>query len=58
MKGHFKKANTTPKRKVIELRGFIRDWKIGDVITVDYFKDDPWLDVTGSFQRERISGSC
>lgn len=46
MKGHFKKASTTPKRKVIELSGFIRDWKIGDVITVDYFKDDAWLDVT------------
>ena len=46
MKGHFNKANTTPKHKVIELRGFIRDWKVGDVITVDYFKDDPWLDVT------------
>ncbi len=46
MKGHFNKANTTPKHKVVELRGFIRDWKVGDVITVDYFKDDPWLDVT------------
>ncbi len=46
MKGHFKKASTTPKRKVVELSGYIRDWKIGDVITVDYFKDDAWLDVT------------
>ena len=47
MVGHFKKANTTPKRKVIELKGFVRDWKPGDVITVDYFKDDVWLDVVG-----------
>ncbi len=38
MKGHFKKANTTPKRKVVELTGFILDWKVGDVITVDYFQ--------------------
>ena len=38
--GHFKKAKTTPKRKVIELKGFVRDWKPGDIITVDYFKDD------------------
>jgi len=47
MIGHFKKANTTPKRKVIELKGFVKDWKPGDVITVDYFHDDTWLDVSG-----------
>ena len=46
MAGHFKKANTTPKKKIIELHGFIKDWKVGDVITVEYFKNDPWLDVT------------
>jgi large subunit ribosomal protein L3 len=46
MKGHFKKANTTPKRKVVELHGYILDWKVGDVITVEYFKNDPWIDVT------------
>ena len=42
MQGHFKKAGTTPKRKLIELKGFIKDWKPGDVITVDYFKNDIW----------------
>jgi large subunit ribosomal protein L3 len=56
MKGHFKKANTTPKRKVIELTGFIRDWKLGDVITVDYFKDDLWLDVTGVSKGKGFQG--
>jgi len=56
MKGHFKKANTTPKHKVIELRGFIRDWKVGDVITVDYFKDDPWLDVTAVSKGKGFQG--
>ena len=45
--GHFKKANTTPKHKVIELKGFIKDWKIGDVLTVDYFNDYTFLDVSG-----------
>jgi large subunit ribosomal protein L3 len=45
MKGHFKKAGTTPKHKVVELKGFITHWKLGDVITVDYFNEDPWLDV-------------
>lgn len=56
MKGHFKKASTTPKHKVVELRGFIRDWKVGDVITVDYFKDDPWLDVTAVSKGKGFQG--
>jgi len=56
MKGHFKKASTTPKHKVVELRGFIRDWKVGDVITVDYFKEDPWLDVTAVSKGKGFQG--
>lgn len=56
MKGHFKKANATPKRKVVELTGFIRDWNIGDVITVDYFKDDLWLDVTSVSKGKGFQG--
>jgi len=56
MQGHFKKANTTPKRKVIELRGFIREWQVGDVITVDYLKDDPWLDVTAISKGKGFQG--
>jgi large subunit ribosomal protein L3 len=56
MKGHFKKANTTPKRKVVEFSGFVLDWKIGDVITVDYFKDDAWLDVTGVSKGKGFQG--
>lgn len=56
MKGHFKKASTTPKRKVVELTGFIRDWKLGDVITVDYFKDDAWLDVTSVSKGKGFQG--
>ncbi len=56
MVGHFKKANTTPKRKVVELKGFIRDWKVGDVITVDYFKNDPWLDVSAVSKGKGFQG--
>jgi large subunit ribosomal protein L3 len=54
--GHFKKANTDPKRKVIELKGFVKDWKPGDVITVDYFKDDIWLDVVGLSKGKGFQG--
>jgi len=56
MKGHFKKAGTTPKTKVVELKGFVRDWKVGDVITVDYFKNDLWLDVTAVSKGKGFQG--
>jgi large subunit ribosomal protein L3 len=56
MKGHFAKANTTPKRKVIELKGFVKDWKPGDVITVDYFNNDIWLDVSGLSKGKGFQG--
>ncbi len=54
--GHFKKAKTTAKRKVIELKGFVKDWKLGDVITVDYFNDDTWLDVSGISKGKGFQG--
>ena len=54
--GHFAKANTTPKKKVIELKGFVKDWKPGDVITVDYFHDDTWLDVSGITKGKGFQG--
>ena len=54
--GHFSKANTTPKKKVIELKGFVKNWKAGDVITVDYFNDDTWLDVSGMSKGKGFQG--
>jgi len=56
MLGHFKNAKTTPKKKVIELKGFVKDWKPGDVITVDYFHDDTWLDVSGISKGKGFQG--
>jgi len=56
MAGHFSKANTTPKRKVVELKGFVKDWSPGDVITVDYFKEDTWLDVVGISKGKGFQG--
>jgi large subunit ribosomal protein L3 len=56
MLGHFKKAGTSPKRKIIELRGFVQDWKTGDVITVDYFNDDIWVDVKANTKGKGFQG--
>ena len=45
--GHYKKAGTTPKRKVVEFDGFGSDVKLGDVITVDMLEADSFIDITG-----------
>ena len=41
---------------MIELKGFVKDWKPGDVITVDYFHDDTWLDVSGISKGKGFQG--
>ena len=46
--GHFKKVNTTPKRKLIEFTGFAEgQCKEGEVLTAELFKPDNWVDVRG-----------
>jgi large subunit ribosomal protein L3 len=46
--GHFKKVNTTPKRKLIEFSGFPEGQvKEGEVLTVELFRPDNWVDVRG-----------
>ena len=46
--GHFKKANTTPKRKLIEFTGFSEGQvKEGEVLTAELFRPDNWVDVRG-----------
>jgi large subunit ribosomal protein L3 len=46
--GHFKKANTTPKRKVVEFIGFAEgQCKEGDVLTAELFRPDSIVDVRG-----------
>lgn len=54
--GHFSKANTTPKRKIVEFQGTPEEWKLGDVITVDYLKDDSFVDVTGFSKGKGFQG--
>jgi len=53
--GHFKKAGTTPKRKVVEFKGK-HDLKVGTILTVDLFKDDTWLDITGFSKGKGFQG--
>lgn len=53
--GHFEKANTTPKRKLVE---FINEdeHKLGDTVTVDVFEENDWIDVTGISKGKGFQG--
>ena len=53
---HFKKAKTAPKRKIVEFSNFDKEYKLGDVITVELFNDDTWLDVTGISKGKGFQG--
>ena len=56
MKGHFKKAGTTPKRHLAEFNGFDQDLKLGDTVTVDIFNDVKFVDVTGTSKGHGFQG--
>lgn len=46
--GHFKKAGTKPKRKVVEFNGFEEnDIKLGDILSAELFSSGTWVDVIG-----------
>jgi large subunit ribosomal protein L3 len=57
--GHFKKAQTTPKRKVVEFSNdFANELHLGDTLTVaDVFHDQmEWVDVTGISKGKGFQG--
>jgi large subunit ribosomal protein L3 len=54
--GHFRKAGTTPKRKLAEFSSFETELALGDVLTIDVFEDDAWLDVTGVSKGKGFQG--
>jgi large subunit ribosomal protein L3 len=45
--GHFKKAGTAPKRKILEIENENAEVKLGDVLTVDLLKDQLFVDIVG-----------
>ena len=56
MLGHFKKAKTSPKKRIFEFSDYKDDWKLGDSITVDIFKDDVYVDVVGISKGKGFQG--
>ena len=58
LQGHFKKAETTPKRKLVEFKNdFPMELKLGQVITVaDLSEGVEWIDVTGTSKGKGFQG--
>ena len=54
--GHFKKANTTPKKKLVEFQNFEEEYKLGDIITVAHFKEGEFVDVTATSKGKGFQG--
>ncbi len=55
LQGHFKKANTTPKSKLVEFDGF-EDLKLGDVVSVAIFEENSFVDVVGTSKGKGFQG--
>jgi large subunit ribosomal protein L3 len=56
MVGHFKKANTTPKREVIEFTNFDQEFTIGDVVKCDIFQEGDFCEVSGTSKGKGFQG--
>jgi len=58
LKGHFEKAGTTPKRKLVEFKAdFAQELNLGDTLTVaDVFGDVKFIDVVGTSKGKGFQG--
>jgi len=55
LKGHFKKANTTPKSKLVEFKGF-DNLNLGDVVNVEIFEEGEYVNVVGTSKGKGFQG--
>jgi large subunit ribosomal protein L3 len=56
LKGHFQKAGTTPKRKLVEFKTFEDQKSLGDTITVEIFAAGDFVDVVGTSKGKGFQG--
>ena len=57
LQGHFKKAGTTPKRKLVEFKAdFAGELKLGDVVSLEVFENAPYVDVVGTSKGKGFQG--
>ncbi len=58
MLGHFKKANTTPKRFIAEFKDWAKQFNLGDVLTLSdvFTEEDQWVDIVGISKGKGFQG--
>lgn len=56
LKGHFAKAKTTPKRKLVEFKGFEDAKSLGDIVSVEIFAEGDFVDVVGTSKGKGFQG--
>jgi len=56
LNGHFKKAGTAAKKRVVEFQGFEQELKLGDQVTVDHFEEGEFVDVSGTSKGKGFQG--
>ena len=56
LKGHFQKAGTTPKRKLVEFKTFEDEKALGDTVTVEIFAAGDYVDVVGTSKGKGFQG--
>ena len=54
--GHAKKAGTSVKRKVVEFKGFDKEYKLGNAVTVEQFIEGEFVDISGTSKGKGFQG--
>ena len=58
--GHYDKAGTSPKKKVVEFRNFSKDFdqeiKVGDVVMAEIFEEGDMINVVGTSKGKGFQG--
>ena len=56
MQGHFSKAKTTPKRKLVEFKGFEKSLTLGELVSVEIFNEGDFVDAVGTSKGKGFQG--
>ena len=56
LKGHFKKAGTTPKLKLVEFKTFEKDLKAGEAVDLNIFEIGDFIDGIGTSKGKGFQG--
>ncbi|MBI9061570.1 MAG: 50S ribosomal protein L3 [Marinilabiliaceae bacterium] len=54
--GHLKKAGVDAKRKIVEFKEFEQEFKLGEVVSVDLFEENSFVDVSGISKGKGFQG--